>query len=252
MKASIALFVSLSLPVAAALQASADEAPAVENIRLLSFGGGPHHPYEACSRILFEYLADFGIYDCTYTEDPSALHPDSLRNCDVLLIYAIRFDHEKETPAPVQEGLSRFVEDGNGLVVVHSGVASFSSWPEFADMIGAYWRWNESTHEPYRPMMVRIADPDHPVTRGLLDFKIVDEFYFNLEPREGNHLLLTSKHQVDGEDRIEPIAWTRRRGSGRVFVNVLGHDAQPWKNTSFLKVMRRGIDWAAGRLDKGD
>jgi type 1 glutamine amidotransferase len=249
MKGTLALALLLMVVLIAKEPAAAEKDSKIENQRILFFGGGPHHPYRDCSDVLFNYLADFAIYDCTYTEEPSALHWDSLKAYDVLLIYAIQFDHQKETPEPVREGLQRFLKEGKGLVVVHAGVASFSTWPQFTDIIGAYWRWGKSTHDPYRHMMVEIADPDHPITRDLLDFKIIDEFYFNLEPRAGNHLLLISTHQVEGKERTEPIAWTRTEEDARVFVTLLGHDATPWKNVSFLKIMRRGIDWAARRLD---
>lgn len=249
MKGVTLLGFALATFLAAGTALSAENNTEIKKTRILSFGGGAHHPYQECSRILFDSLDDSGIYDCTYSEEPYALHWDSLKAYDLLLIYAIRFDHEQETPQPVREGLQRFLGQGNGLVVVHAGVASFSSWPEYADIIGAYWRWGKSTHDPYRPMMVQVADPDHPISRQLLDFKIIDELYFNLEPREGNHVLLTSTHQVKGEQRTEPIAWTRTYGGSPIFVNLLGHDETPWKNVSFLEVMRRGIDWVTGRLE---
>jgi len=236
----------LSVPRLTAAAGAEARAPRTS---ILFFGGGPHHPYRQAFEILSQYLADFAVYDCTYTEDPSALGPVSLPAHDVLVVYGIQFDREKETPEPVQEGIAHFLESGRGLVVVHSGAASFSTWPGYADLIGAYWRWGKSTHDPYRAMTVQVVAPQHLVTRGLVDFKIIDELYYNLEPREGNTLLLTASHEIQGATREEPIAWTRRAGPGRVFVNLLGHDRQPWENVSFLTVMRRGIDWAAGRLE---
>jgi type 1 glutamine amidotransferase len=220
----------------------------IDTVDILFFGGGPSHPYKACADVLSGYLEDYGIYRLKYTEDPDDLLEESLADYDILLVFAIRFDHEKETSKAVREGIRSLLGAGKGLMTVHSGVACFSTWPEFADTVGIYWRWGTSTHEPYRPMMVNVAAEDHPITRGLADFKIIDEFYYRLEPREGNEMLLTSTHEVDGEEKVDPIAWTRKDGNGRVFTNVLGHDDRTWKNIAFLEIMRRGIDWAAGRL----
>ena len=57
------------------------------------------------------------------------------------------------------------------------------------------------------------------------------------------HVILDA--QSDWSGRVEPIAWTRSYGKGRVFVTVLGHDVESRKNPAFVRLVEQACSWAA-------
>jgi type 1 glutamine amidotransferase len=94
---------------------------------------------------------------------------------------------------------------------------------------------------------VKFTDREHPVTRGLADFRIYDELYHSLRMRPGVHVLATAfddpKNGGTGKD--EPMMWTVGYGSGRVFHTVLGHDVAAMQTPGFVSSFVRGSEWAA-------
>jgi len=95
-------------------------------------------------------------------------------------------------------------------------------------------------------MEVRVADPDHPIIRGLEDFTIEDECYVSeYFDRDSLHILLTAHHE--GEGLNEPSCYLKTPGRGRLFYTALGHNAQSIANPHFQRLLARGLAWAAGR-----
>ena len=84
-----------------------------------------------------------------------------------------------------------------------------------------------------------------------------DELYANLkwQPEGCCHILATAwddhslyknpPQPVPGPGKAEPVLWTVDYGSGRVFVNVLGHDGPAVQTPAFVATFTRGVEWAA-------
>lgn len=131
-------------------------------------------------------------------------------------------------------------EDGKGLVVVHSGVSSFGSWPAWKAMIG--WTGSEQPGES-EEREVRVLAPEAPAMRFFTPtFRIRDKF-----------VRLTSASQEDGgpenvrvlaksEPEI-PVAWTKSYGKGRVFVSQMGHEEAVWDRKDVQGMYLEAIRW---------
>src|SRR6185503_14899007 len=122
-------------------------------IKILVLGGGlnTRHLFAHNSGMLCDRLRLAGLATCTITHDLNALHSESLRRFDVLLIYAWRgtqYGGSIENEAQKQ-GLLEFLRRGAGLVVVHIGNGSFDDWPEFVRIVGRVWVTVISTHTDY-------------------------------------------------------------------------------------------------------
>ena len=131
-----------------------------------------------------------------------------------------------------------------GIVVLHHAILAWGAWPYWAELVGMSDREFEH-YEHDVSLRIEVADADHPITRGLDPFDIVDETYEMPEPdMEGNRILLT----VDHARSMKAVGWTRTHGSARVFCYQLGHDNQAWENAAFRGVLERGILWSARRL----
>jgi type 1 glutamine amidotransferase len=99
-------------------------------------------------------------------------------------------------------------------------------------------------HDPHGPFRVQVADPDHPITRGMQAFETVDELYTCLAGDAPIHTVASARSKVDGKDY--PMAFVLEYGKGRVFHCVLGHDVRALSAAGVMELYRRGTAWAAG------
>jgi type 1 glutamine amidotransferase len=85
-----------------------------------------------------------------------------------------------------------------------------------------------------------------------------DELYANLkwQPEDAFHVLATAwddhtlykqgeKQPIPGTGLNQPMLWTTKMGSGRIFVTAMGHDADAMKLPGFIATLTRGAEWAA-------
>ena len=102
---------------------------------------------------------------------------------------------------------------------------------------------------------VKKTDVKHAISEGLpAEFKHnTDELYQNSVMVPESIVLATaysdpSKPRGTGKD--EPVIWVNSYGKGRVYENVLGHDAKAMADPEFQTWMRRGVIWAGtGKVD---
>lgn len=157
------------------------------------------------------------------------------------------------TPAQL-EGLTGAVERGVGLAGWHGGIAdSFRTSTVYQFMTGGQWVAHPDNVIDYSVQIVP-EQRQHPIVTGLDDFEIRSEqYYLHVDP--SNQVLATTtfgrREQAPWvEGVVMPVAWTRRWGRGRVFVNALGHVDRDFEVPEAREITRRGVLWAAGRLDR--
>ena len=187
-------------------------------------------------------------------------------------------------PAATQRKFEEYMKNGGGLVIVHAANNSFGDWDAYNRMIGiGGWSGRDSTsgdfifynaegeikrmkadrncgsHGPESDFIVRIREPDHPITRGMPAqwLHVKDEIYQNLcGPAEGVRILATA-YAAPGEQappwdpdnpgtgRHEPVLLTGAYGKGRVFHTTLGHADYSMECVGFITSLQRGTEWAA-------
>jgi type 1 glutamine amidotransferase len=90
---------------------------------------------------------------------------------------------------------------------------------------------------------LRIADPAHPVAAGLENFRLRDEFYYQLKlvgPPQGVRSLLEAA--IDG--RAETVAWTwERPDGGRSFGFTGLHFHENWNLPQYRKLVAGAVLW---------
>ena len=173
-----------------------------------------------------------------------------------------------------------FGRDGGGFIGVHCAALTLYTYPEFGEMLGAYFRRAIQQNHVF---VLNVEDTDHPATRMLGDsWPIVDELYqYGTAPwtadrpqenvdvlfdnripmgfsRERVHVLLsidTGKTDMEGLEDMEPggdypQAWYRDFGQGRSFYSSLGHRDDIWSNDPVFQAhITGGIRWALGLED---
>lgn len=127
-----------------------------------------------------------------------------------------------------------------GIIVLHHGVLAYPEWPAWGELVGIPDRKLEG-YKHGQKMQIKIAAPNHPITKGMKPFTIVDETYNMKSPGEGSEALLTT----DLPESIKTVGWTRQYKNARVFCLQLGHDNESWSNPNFRTLIERGALWCA-------
>src|SRR6266581_974414 len=136
-------------------------------IKILFLGDNGHHKPKERYRQIEPVLAAHGI-DLQYTDVPLALSPDTLARFDGLLVYA---NLEKITPEQ-EKALLDYVAGGKGFIPIHCASYCFLNSPKYIELVGAQFKSHGTG-----TFRTTVAQPDHPIMRGLSDFESWDETY---------------------------------------------------------------------------
>ncbi|MGC2448491.1 MAG: ThuA domain-containing protein [Candidatus Sulfotelmatobacter sp.] len=232
--------------------------------QLLAIGEEKGYRHEAVSHALatIERLGhDSGLWDTTIRTDTEPLtkkklefNAKNLNDFDAVLFYTggdLEMDAQQKA-----DFLSFIHDDGKGFVGVHSATITFTSWPEYGEMIGGYF-----DQHPWGTFdaPILVEDPTFPgMQQWPHSFVLRDEIYqmkdysrdkvrvlMRLDPSK---LDLKNKnvHRTDGDFAV---TWAKTYGKGRVFYSTLGHVPENWDNPAFQKMYTEAIKWALGLID---
>jgi len=90
-------------------------------------------------------------------------------------------------------------------------------------------------------LLTEIANPNHPITRGLQPWTMVDEVYLMDEVGDGSDILLTTQNPKS----MRTLAWAHEYKKARVFCYESGHDNVAYTDATFQAIMLRAIQWLA-------
>jgi type 1 glutamine amidotransferase len=204
----------------------------------------PGHPWKQTSAALKEVLDKDPRLKVRIVEQPNALASPQLTQWDVVIVHFM--DWEVPGPGPeARENLRQCVAGGKGMMLTHFACGAWDNqeWPEFQKLAGRIWNPKLRAHDPHGTFTVEVADPQHPITRGMKPFDTLDELYTCLDGDVPIHIVATAKSKVDQKDY--PMAFVLDYGKGRVFHTVLGHDARAYASAGVGDLLRRGCAWAA-------
>ena len=225
--------------------ASSPAPRAAGQVRVLVLTGNELHRWKETAPFLKKFLAADPRFAVELSEDLHLLASPKLRQYDVIVLNYMNW----KSPDPGEEaraGLKRFVEEGNGLVLVHFACGAFQGWPEFAKIAGRVWDPKLRAHDPHGKFTVEITDAQHPITQGFFpkSFETTDELYTCLAGDQEIQVLAKATSNVDKRDY--PMAFVLRYGKGRIFHCALGHDVRALTPEPVQDLYRRGAAWAAG------
>lgn len=196
--------------------------------------GGKFHPHEEAVEIFKDELKD--EFDVFSTEDLDYLKKEKISNFDMVIVYTTK---EKLTEAQ-EEGIVEYVKNGGKVCGIHSANASFKENKKYLEMLGSkFYR-----HGPVCEFTVHPVST-HYINKRIESFDIKDEFYL-IEIDEKAEILFQGYWQ----GKYYPLGYTRKYGKGEVFYFAPGHTIETLKNSSFLKVFKRGIRWLNGEREK--
>lgn len=167
------------------------------------------------------------------------------------------------------EKMKKLVQGGTGIVNLHFSleVAAGEGGNRFLEWIGGYFETNWSVNPVWEASFARL--PDHPISRGVKPFTILDEWYYHmrfapglkgvtpilqalppestLKQPDGTHSNNPAvREAVITRKEMQTLAWAfERPDGGRGFGFTGGHMHKNWQNDNFRKVVLNAIAWAA-------
>lgn len=179
---------------------------------------------------------------------------EALREAD-LLVVSVR----RRTPTEAQLAVVReYLEAGRPLVGIRTASHAFdrepppghARWAGFdVEVLGGHYERHYGNKPPAGPpTLVRLLSgvTSHAVLRGLEPIERVStsHLYRSRDLRDGAVAL--AEGQIQGQEIVEPVAWTNVYRGGRVFYTSLGNQADfelPW----FRRLLVNGVLWAMER-----
>jgi large repetitive protein len=220
------------------------------------FHGSQAQAREALRALAAEVGAEYGqAVEITETDNAAAFTPENLARYDTLAFVqtgGILFDDSQ------REALKGYIRAGGGFMGLHytgwsAGTVSeheVNEW--YLRLVGAM-----SEHHPelpgVRPGLVKVAETDHPLTRGLPEsFLRADEWYdWTVNPAGRVRTLLEAVESSYGGGRngtTHPITWCQHFEGGRSWYTGMGHEGAAYYEPVMRTQMRHGLAYSAGLL----
>jgi len=219
---------------------------AAPELRLLIITGGHDFEEEPFFEIFRSTKNIRYIHERFGTGAEKRLAPESAGEFDAMLFYDMHQEHE-----PHWNAWMELLDRGMPSIFLHHALGSYVKVPEYLDIVGGRARFTASVipgsistfwqHD--QEIRVRVADRQHPITRGLEDFTIHDECYRGFYVRPDAHVLLTTDHPLNDRN----IAWTYRYKNSPIVYIQLGHDHAAYANPNFRMLLAQALDWAASQ-----
>lgn len=255
--------------------------PAREPRRVLVFSAtsGYRHASIATGKVALEKLGEStGAFTAVISDHPRHFEPNALKEFDAVVLLSPTLDFFMPSRKQRKKfsdddwawlqarhdrliaNLVKYVEQGGGLVGIHSATDSCYNCEDYGDMIGGYfdghpWRANNN-------VTVVIEDRDHVLTKTVFgdsaDFRIKDEIYqFKEKPYSRDKLRVLLSLDVELSDQVKglkredgdyAVSWVQAVGEGRVFYSSIGHNHEIFESPLMLKHYLAGIQFATEDL----
>ena len=227
-------------------------------MKILLFCDDYYHPMEISvqgMRPLEKKGCEIDIIGNTSNFDSSIIS-----NYDVLVMS--KCDHVSQADTTnwktddVQSAIIKYVENGGGLLVTHSGIVGEND--NKTEMLEKFIGCRFKYHPNNNPVTMGVLKP-HPVTDGVEIFCETDEHYQIEILSEDVNILAASFSDTQGEQakyktepyfnapaNIQPCVYTLNRGKGRICVITSGHVLEVWLNPNFQLLLENAVQWCVG------
>ncbi len=247
----------------------ADELASTKKIVLLA-GPKSHgptvHEYLKTARLIKTMLAESSnvnnltveIHDKGWPDDPTTLN-----DANLILVISDGQDGPYGAPVPYMTPermaiMEQQMKRGCGYAAIHfSTFADDEHGKKVLEWGGGYFDWqdeagNRNWYSAIETLegTVSLLAANHPIANGVMDFKLRDEYYYNIRFRPSDPGLtpLVAVPELGSEQAFgNVVAWAvERPDGGRGFSTTMGHFYDNWENAAFRKLILNAIVWSAG------
>lgn len=142
-----------------------------------------------------------------------------------------------------EAAFKRYIQNGGGLVGIHSATDTEYDWPWYGSCIGGYF----NGHPKQQEAVIQILDNNHPSTKHLgKEWVKWDEWYNykNLSPDiEVLANLDETSYEGGTNGKYHPISWHQEYDGGKMFYTGLGHTEESFTDELFLQHVWGGVEY---------
>jgi type 1 glutamine amidotransferase len=237
------------------------ESKSQAKIRVLIVDGFSNHDWRLTTALLRSILESSNLFTVAISTAPGTAKSAGwdewrprLSDYDVVIQTCNDIGGGPQWPGEVQLAFEKYVRDGGGVLVFHSGNNAFPDWPEYNRIIGLGWRnkqqgdaitvdnhkkivripsgQGENTGHDGRSEVVVHVLGDDPIHRDMpRTWKTpnLEIYYYARGPAKNLRVL---SYGYDQHTKMNwPLEWTVRYGRGRIYSSTFGHvwagDVQP-------------------------
>ncbi|MFI7234367.1 ThuA domain-containing protein [Streptomyces cyaneofuscatus] len=216
-------------------------------VLVFSKAAGFRHDSIPAGITAIQQLGTANDFTVTATEDVTAFTPQNLGAYEAVVFLSTTGDVLNGSQ---QNALKGYVDGGGGFVGVHAAADTEYDWPEYEDLVGAWF----TSHPAIQEARLTTEDHVHPATAHLDDtWTRNDEWYdYRSNPRAGVHVLQSldeSSYSGGGMAGDHPITWCHPQQDGRSFYTGLGHTIESFADPDFRQLLLGGIQYAAGAVE---
>ena len=193
-----------------------------------------------------------------YISNAHDFKPDMLSDYPVVILSKCDDTSQQDKTSwkteAVQSSFINYVENGGGLLVIHSGTVAGEHTEMLDRLIGCRFVF----HPDHCPVTVQPLKP-HPVTAGVEMFCETDEHYrieiisadadiliASYSPPQGDKDKYTEDPYHNTSAWISPAGLVRTQGKGRVCALTPGHHTAVWHNPNYQRTLANALGWCAG------
>ncbi|MGL4554122.1 MAG: ThuA domain-containing protein, partial [Gemmataceae bacterium] len=221
----------------------------VKKRRLLLIGHGPDghppatHEYLDGLKVIQEAMKDSADVTLVKAEGPWKGGAELIDRCDAAVLSVAEGAAWLAAHPEAHASLKKLMNRRGGLVVLHWAMGTRKAEPinDFVELFGGCHGGPDRKYKVLETA-VTVGDKDHPVTRGLADFTVKDEFYYALKLAPGVTPLVRAR--VDGADHVVAWAMMPGIGRGRAFGFSGLHFHANWGREEYRRLVLNAVGWA--------
>ena len=196
---------------------------------------------------MLDSLPDVEFVHLPQADESEAFEDIADWSYDAILLYGMM-----QKISPLGRGnFIRLLDGGVGLLALHHASSAFQDWPEFSKIIGCRYSLAASGSGSGRTkasaflhdvdFSIRIADPAHPVVRGIEDFPVHDETYRDCWFARDARVVLST----DAPSSDKPLATAKTYRRANVVYLQPGHGPSIFSVESYRKLIGQAVCWCA-------
>ena len=226
-----------------------------------------HHEHLAACNLFKKCLENHSTLQISvHSEWPN--DPTIFEDADAIIIYADGGEGHPAFKGDRLQHLKNAISHGAGLGCIHYAIETpkQNSAEIFLDWIGGYYKQNWSVNPHWNAQFEAL--PDHPITRGVKPFEMLDEWYYHMRFQDGMKGVTpilsalppaSSLERPDGphsgnphvrgavaRGELQHVMWAiESPDGGRGFGFTGGHLHHNWEHESYRKIVLNAILWCA-------
>jgi len=216
----------------------------------LILSGGIFHEFDQTTSMLIDIAKGHGLSSRVCRHPDEAIKILATDDVKLFSINALRWEMTGTKYDPYRQDwrycidqaaidtIRYFWENGGGIFGLHTASICFSNWPEWSDVLGGRWIWDQSFHPDKESL--KMTPTETGKAFGLAEFSLNDELYSNLELARGTEVLMNGTNQSASS---QPLIWRRSSGVSRSVYDALGHDAESLAHPAHAETIKSLLGW---------